>query len=739
MAAILNGFLPARRKDQFAQERILNTRWGDAGISAPMHGGWSTQPTTDNQPESSPELDRELPPTPPHIQDEQDGVFIVNDDESVGDNQDYDDDVTGPDRDNFTITIPLPWKKKNKTASHNRKPSGNSVLNARFAPPRRVDLVSPPPLATAEAAAIPLPESRISSPIGRTATTSPVLSFRSRLASPNLGDILSPVAEGFAKSGPSTRQTAVLSPLQYGQVLPLERPPSASSIRSGLPRRPSIKSEGIGASTMSSQASGDEQAPDMYRPPSRGIGSTAHMRASSRGPRANSRGPRPPSVEPFDRQPASVELTNVLERSILREPSPIVQHVIDFEPIRRRAPSVEPVRRRAPSVEPVRRRAPSVEPVSTRAPSAGPPRQTASSPEPTSIRAPSVGPIEKRRAMSREPRGRRGQSMEPRPRVRFHSEASHRFRRRDSSSSNDGSVDSSDDKEDSSEIEPMTIVDRFERDYNTSRRPRRRRSIASPISSPTAAVFGSASAKQSHQETSYESISTRVGLASVVQPGAQRNPPRNRSQSRTRGLYADMHDDFRLLARDVHLDSTPPAVTNSPAISTVPSLSTAQPQQHIVNPILQRTASPALSSHLPGVFASGVGIPSAIRVESERPGYSSDSSLTGLPTISTFENQASGKAMLAVMARDRKDQRRHEERERAREKVARRLERERERIMAMNALSDCESVASGQMSSSEKTHRVYGGGMVSDSEYDTSQRLSGGKKTLVPNAEEIWG
>lgn len=794
MAAILHGLLPSRKKDHTSQERILNTRCGDSSISAPIHGGWSSNASTTAQSQSSPDLDQDLPPTPPQNHDEQDGVFIVQDEDGPNESG---DEVAGADRENLTITIPLLWKKKKKASSHAKKSSLNDVLNPRFVAPRRMDLM-PPPLAAPEAAAIPLPESRISSPVGRTATTSPALSFRSRLASPSLGDILSPVAEGFAKEGPSSRPAPVASSLHFVQTVPLDRPATAGSMRSSGSGRPSLTSynaEGIAAGTMSSQGTVDGPARDLSRPPSIGLGATAHMRASSRGPAANSRGPIAPSVETPARRAQSVEPIN--RRATPQATGSVAPGVLDLEPVRRRAPSVEPYRRRAPSLEPSNRRAPSVEPISRRvtpragesvvpdahdlepvrrrAPSVEPPRRRAPSIEPVarrapslepnSRRAPSIGPSHNRRTVSREPRGRRrGASVEPATKVRFLSEAPRPTHRPDSFSSNDGSLETESDNDGSSESEAVGRGSQF-----TTYRPRRRRSIASPMSSPTTAAFSitqpSGTSPSPDSTKNLDSIAARAGFAKPTSPAlAQRRAPRNRSQSRTRGLYSDMHDDFRLLGRDVHKTN---ALVNQGTYSAAaaapsPIITQAAPSVLSSNSILQRAASPSLPLK-PSLPPSDLVTAAANRVEPDRTGYASDSSLTGLPSISSRSpNQqhsqfhshnlnnilerstdtGGGRAMLAALAHERRDQLRREERERASEKVARKLERERERMLAMNTLSDSESVASGHVSGSEKTRRVYGG---YDSDATTAstggakERSSGERKTLVPSAEEIWG
>ncbi|KAK5936699.1 hypothetical protein PMZ80_011070 [Knufia obscura] len=736
MAAILNGLLPSRKKDHSAQDRILNTRWGDSAISAPIHGGWSSSVSTSTQSHQSPELDQDLPPTPPQVHDEEDGVFILRN----GDGQDEsEDEYVAADRENITITIPLPWKKK-KATSHNRKSSLTGVLNPRFAAQRRMDSM-PPPLATAEAAAIPLPESRISSPVGRNVTTSPILSFRSRLASPNLGDILSPVAEGFAKEGPSSRPSPVPTSLQFVQAVPLDRPPTAGSTRSNLSRRQSLNShsgDGLGSGSMGSQATTDEQSLELSRPPSRGLATTAHMRASSRGPRANSRGPRAASIEPFARRAPSIE--PVSRRATPQAVESAVTGVLDSEPVRRRAPSMEPCVRRGPSVEPGSRR------------------------------APSAGPTHNRRAVSREPRGRRrGVSIEPAPKVRFLSEAPRPTYRPDSFSSNDGSLETESDNDGSSESESFGQASRF-----NTRRPQRRRSIASPMSSPTAASFGiSQPSKPSPPpvlNTTFDSIAARAGIVHPKPPPpvSQRTAPRNRSQSHTRGLYADMHDDFRLLGRDVHIVNISSTQVTSPATAVAPSpvITQAPPSVLSSNSILQRTPSPALSSH-PTSPPLGSTTAVATRTEPERTGYASDSSLTGLPSVSnhlhkhqhihihtnTINNilerptdTDGSKAMLAALAHERRDQLRREERERAREKVARKLEKEREKmlVLASNTFSDCESVASGTISGNEKTRRAYGG-YDSDATTGSIGRARGGSiggngnKLLVPSGEEMWG
>lgn len=384
----------------------MNTRWGDAAISAPMHGGWSAGAS---QPQESPDLDRDLPPTPPQSNEVVDGVFIVHD-EGVG-NQSSDDAADGHERENVTISIPLPWKKRKD--SHSRKQSQPSVpvINPKFAPPRRVDPM--PPLNTTEPTTIlPPPENRVSSPIVRTTTTSPALSFRSRLANPSLADILSPVAEGFAKEGPSIRATPPISSMPEQEVDLIERPPTASSLRSNTPRRPSLTGtynpEGLGGMTMSSQAINDNQLPEHNRPPSRGIAATAHMRASSRGPRSSSRGPRSASVEPIPYRAASIE------PYIGRAPSvdPVPMRAPSVEAYTRRAAPVEPVEWRARSVEPLSRRAPSLEPIGRRAPSVDPVARRAGSVEPRARRAPSVEPVA-RRDPSVEPISYRAATVEP--------------------------------------------------------------------------------------------------------------------------------------------------------------------------------------------------------------------------------------------------------------------------------------------------------------------------------------
>lgn len=678
MAAILNGFLPLRRKDQYAEDKVLNTRWGDAAISAPTHGGWNNSGTVPVQPDESPDLDRDLPPTPPQDSfDEQDGVFIVRDEDDTTDKE--------TDKDSITVTIPLPWRKK-KQPSHSRKTSSNSVLNPKFAAHRKIDSMAP--LGTTEAAAIPLPESRVSSPLGRAATTSPVLSFRTRLASPSLGDILSPVAEGFAKEGPSRRATPVLSPLHFAQTTQSDRPSTSSSMRSNMTRRQSVNGyavEGLMGGTMTSQAISDEQTPDYVRPPSRGIGSTACMRASSRGPRANSVGPRAPSVEPFARRAPSVEPLS-----------------------RRREPSVEPMsRRREPSIEPInRRREPSVEP-ENRQRDPSPARRRAPSIEPINRRAPSIGPRADRRAVSREPRGRRGLSVEP-TRVRFRSEAPYRHGRDDpGSSADDASADSESENEQQSERESR--FNRFNKELRSKQRPRRRRSIASPITSPTAAAFNIAQvagssprpvfATNPNQDVIFmpdgagfmrQSPPPVPTLGPTPPPVSQRSAHRNRSVSRTRGLYGDMHDDFRLLARDVHI------ATNVPTQAGLP----------------ERMPSPAAG--LPPM-----GIAAAL-AQSQPTRNSFDAPLPSTHYQPLYNDSSNGNAVPAGVFRDRMDPVRRDERERARETLVRRLEKERDLM-----LSGDESATSG---TEGKTRRVYGTGI---------NKAAG--KAMVPDAEEIWG
>lgn len=828
MAAILNGFLPGRKKESFAHDRMLNARWGDTAISAPMHGGWAANSPSVTELQESPDLDRDLPPTPPQYHEEESGVFIVHD-EDEHEHNDLDTTATN-DRDNITITIPLPWKKKHKGSSHGRKLSGASVLNPRFAPPKRLDGLQYFP--TTEVTAVPLSENPSASPITRSTATSPVMSFRSRLCSPNMGDILSPVVEGFAKSGPSSRPALTHSQISFTEEETVDRPSTASSMRSVGSHRVALHAygaDGIGFGTMSSQATTEEQTTEMHRPPSRGIGATAQMRASSRGPRASSRGPRAASVEPFARRAPSREPVNNFTETSPAEASFVHQNVLDFEPLRRRAPSVEPARRRAPSVEPVSRRAPSVEPyqqrspsvdpvfrraplaepvarrapsvepisrrapsvepMSRRAPSVEPVSRRAPSVEPVSRRAPSIGPVPNgvpsaepiatRRARSREARGRRGKSTDPAPRVRFLSEAPPNSRRPSSFSSNDGSVDSYDDTEAPSEPESYAKMFLPDKDFTTSRKVRRRRSIASPMTSPTMASFGiTAVAPPPMFAANFDTISSRVGLVQEAQPPVvKRNPPRNRSKSRTRGLYADLQDDYRLLAREVQKNNvvTKKAVTdnvytptteslcqsNTATVTTptttctctptAPNLPSTVKQTHhnVLNQSTHRAPSPALTSNPPTSFAS-IGGTMAPRFEPERTGYSSDASLPSRHPLSNnalehYTDTAGGKALLTAMHRERMEQLRREERERARERVARKLSHEMEQDTAVSVFSDTESLTSGYYSGSEYGTRFFSGGVASESEYDTDRRTSGrkpytsGKKTLVPDAEDIWG
>lgn len=683
MAAILNGFLPLRKKDQYVDDRVLNTRWGDAAITAPIHGGWNNTNSAPTQPQESPDLDRDLPPTPPQNRfNEQDGVFIVRDDDDRSDRD--------TDKDSITVTIPLPWRRK-KQPPHGRKASINNVLNPRFTASTTTDLMAP--LGTVEAAALPLPESRVSSPVARHATTSPVLSFRTRLASPNLGDILSPVVEGFAKDGPSQRPTPVLSPLQFAQTIQADRPSPSSSLRSNITRRPSVNgypADGLMSGTMSSQAISDEQAPDYVRPSSRGLGSTACMRASSRGPRANSRGPRATSVEPFPRRAPSAES---LYRRREASTEPIArQRELSIEPVnRRREPSAGPEERQR-DTSPARRRAPSI--------------------DSGNRRAPSVGPRAERRAISREPRGRRGLSIEP-VRVRFRSEAPYQHRRKASNSSaNDASADS----ESEAEQQPgrKNRFKHFDKESRPTRRPRRRRSIASPITSPTFAAFNISQvnstpaqpvlAANSNHITNAKSANASLTqtspppvpiMGSIPPPVSQRSALRPHSMSRTRGLYADMHDDFRLLARDVHMATTVPT----------------QPAW------LDRAPSPIIGQPSVGIAAT--------LAQPQSPSYYSDSPLpsTYYQSLSSNTNRAS--MLPASGFNDRRDQGRRDERERAREKLMRKLEKERDIV-----LSGDESAMSGNES---KTRRVYGGSV--DIQFE--RKVPG--KTMVPDANEIWG
>lgn len=194
-----------------------------------------------------------------------------------------------------------------------------------------------------------------------------------------------------------------------------------------------------------------------------------------------------------------------------------------------------------------------------------------------------------------------------------------------------------------------------------------------------------------------------------------------------------MHDDFRLLARDVQVataNSAAPAFAPTPII--VQQLPTQSHVQSVLAQPAQRVPSPALTSNPPGSFAQSMA--SRMSPEPERAGYTSDSSLTGLPNIQSVSTSDShgGKALLAALARERKDQLRREERERAREKIARKLERDRERV-----LSDNEST-NGSVAGNEQTRRVYGGSIGSETEFAA---IKGGLKgkTLVPDAEDIWG
>lgn len=242
-----------------------------------------------------------------------------------------------------------------------------------------------------------------------------------------------------------------------------------------------------------------------------------------------------------------------------------------------------------------------------------------------------------------------------------------------------------------------------------------------------------------------------------------------------------MHDDFRLLGRDVHIINSSAIhhqhqptlaspVAPSPIITQAPpnilSSNSILQSKHVPPPALSAypTSAPKFSSPTPATAATGQPRTDLDRTQAAA-GYTSDSSLTGvLPQASNHTTEpksgtATNKALLAALAHSHRAQLRREERERAREKVARRLERERERERALTTmvLSDCESVASAghvSVSGSEKTRRVYGGlgGYTCAGENDsdattrsarggrTGSMTSGGSdKTLVPSAEEIWG
>lgn len=615
---------------------------------------------------------------------------------------------------------------------------------------------------------------------------------------------------------------------------------------------------------MTSQTAMDEKFPIIDRPQSRGIGSTAHMRASSRGPRASSKGPHPtsidistqrsgsvepiirrapsvepatgraPSVEPVTRRAPSVEpysqrapsVEPVFRRATSVEPvsyrsvsvEPRTRRAPSIEPYARRAPSVEPfaargqsvghysrrgqslepfthrrqrvdpveyqdeadaspvipavldlepLRRRAPSVEPTRRRAPSVDPADRRGVSSGPALRRGKSVEPTTGRAISRGPPGGlRRAQSREPRGRRGASVEPRPRVRFHSEVAHRIHRRDSFSSNEGSLESDEEKEnfDSRHFSPPS---RINPDFTSTRKPRRRRSIASPMVSPTVASFHAPRNNELYAlpplTTNLDSISSRAGLArSAITPVERRPASRNQSQTRTRGVYADLQDDFSMLAREVQSNGRkgmpimepPTLIPHLPrTVFDPPSLVTQMPR-NVLNSS-SRTASPIVGPN-PPLYQAGIGTLVNNQWDRERNGnisinvngYSSDSSQPSLPSTSQSNTTSSdydrsnhnddggARAILASITRDRHDQLRREEREKAREKVTKRLERERERVLAINSanmgMSDCES------GRDDRTRRVYGSSVSAASDSEVEGRREE-EKVLVPDDDIIWG
>lgn len=819
MAAILNGFLPAKKKE--IRYSHLNTRWGDAAISSPMHGGWNNSGApTRIQANTSPDLDRDLPPTPPQHDGGIDGVFIVHDEEES--NQSGVGSIEGPDRDNIALSVSLPaWKRK---ASHHRNHSqpSDSVLNPKFTPSRRADKVSS--LSTADAAAtVSSPESRVNSPILR---TTPVLSFRNRFANSNLTDMLSPVVEGFAKNGPSTRLAPIASSTD-GVAEPIERASSGSSPKSNVSRRSSItatnNSEGLGGMTMTSQVASDGKVPVTDRPQSRGIGSTARMRASSREPRVSSRGQQPASVEPCSQRSGSVEsvawripsVDPVFKRALSIES--ISYRSTSIEPRTRRAPSMEPIasrgqsvdhysrrgqslepfihrrrradpdshqdeanmlpvipavldleplRKRAPSIEPSRRRAPSTNPADRRGTSSGLAFRRGNSVEPITGRAISRGPtVGLGRTQSREPRGRRGASVEPNPRVRFHSEVAPRTNRHNSFSSNDGSLESDEEKEDF-DSRHFCPPSRVNPDFTSTRKPRRRRSIASPIASPTAASFNKHRNKEPHAlpplTANLDSISSRAdNTRSIVTPVERKPASREQSQTRTRGVYADLQDDFSMLAREVQTNGRKAAPTTEPStlyphlpktVFDPPSLVTQLPR-NILNSS-SKTMSPIVGSN-PSVYQAGIGTLVNSQWDGEWTGdttsnsndYSDSSQLSLPPTSQSNEtssdngrpspnDDAGVRAVLASITRDRHDQLRREEREKAREKVTRRLERERERVLAINAanmgMSDCES------GRDDRTRRVYGSNVSPTLNNEVEGRREE-EKILVPDDDIIWG
>lgn len=868
MAAILTNLVPFKKKNRFNHDRILNTRWGDAAISAPMHDGRDAGAS--NQQEESPDLDKDLPPTPPQSNAVVDDIYIVHDEEGTR----SDGIAEGQERENASINITLPWKRRKDSSGKKQPRSTTSAVTPKFAPSKRVEPM--PALATAEAAAAVYPyDTRISSPVSRATPTTPVLSFRTRLADPNLADILSPVVEGFAKHGPSSRATPPI-PSTREQAGTTEKPSTSSSPKSSMARRENAttacSSEGFGDLTMCSQATTNEQLADFNRPMTRGIGSTARMRASSR-PRAYSRGPRSSSDEPDIDRPGSIESYTRRapsnERVERRAPyvEPIYRRTLSVDPPSRRAPLLDSISRRAASIEPhsrsrapsleptvyrdksarpyyrqassaepilkiassaeracsrnhsidrfshrgqsvepftrrdhsvepvhyrerincrpviptlyglepVRRRAPSMDPGRRRAPSIDPLTKRGFSVEPTPFkvsdeeeersrrRAPFLGAQSTRRAISREPRGRRGASAGPKQRVRFQSEAI-RTHRRHSFSSNDGSDESDEDRH---ELRPkyFSRPTRTDPDSSTHYKPRRGRSIASLKTSPTLAVFNVSQTRCSPPAltTSFDSTSSRAGvIRPVVTPVEKHLKSRDRSTSRARSVYTDVQEEFSTLAREVrkggrgHNTSTDTrsTITRLPCTQTNSSLRTASPidsQAGIGTMLVHANTNLNHNQH-----------------DSSRNDYTSDSSHSSLACIpvpasgtrssnsdrhyDTMSSTAYYEQAEFVFGSSVRDPHHREDRERAREKVARKLELEREkqrergkeRIMAMNAFesseSDCDS---GSESESEKmrsgadvTRNVFGGSLarnMSDSEQPQVD------KVLVPNYEEIWG
>lgn len=99
----------AKSRSDLTTERTLDSRWGDAAITAPNQGGWNQSVVSQYNNTREQTISR-----PPSRTSHRSSIHSTSDDDSLLDQH---SDSTTESRRKITITIPLPWSKKQSSRS----------------------------------------------------------------------------------------------------------------------------------------------------------------------------------------------------------------------------------------------------------------------------------------------------------------------------------------------------------------------------------------------------------------------------------------------------------------------------------------------------------------------------------------------------------------------------------------------------------------------------------------------